>query len=136
MAEYLDSLSRQLVDAYSSKSRVEVVPEAEGIVLGVDIAIPCGLIFNELITNALNHAFPGGGRGTIRASLKALDSGRFELSVRDDGVGLPEGAMVPESQALGVALVRLLVEQLDGIMELSTSEGTCCTIEFSGRPRG
>jgi two-component sensor histidine kinase len=57
----------------------------------IDTAIPCGLILNELISNALKYAFPGGRKGEIRLELRKLEGGEIRLRVSDDGVGLPEG---------------------------------------------
>ena len=83
----------------------------------MDHAIPCGLILNELITNSIKHAFPGAESGTISVALRSLDSGYLELSVSDTGAGLPEEA---ESKGtLGLTLVRVLSEQLEGELEIT-----------------
>ena len=82
--------------------------------LAVDKAIPCGLILNELITNALKHAFPGDRRGVVRVELRKEGAGDVLLAVGDDGVGVPPNFEPSRSPALGLQLVATLVKQLDG----------------------
>ena len=97
----------------------------------MDVAIPCGLILTELITNAFKYAFPQGRSGTIDLLLSAVGTADIELIVTDDGVGLPEGHESPDHGSMGLALVRLLVEQLDGKLEISRGKGTEFRISFS-----
>jgi PAS domain S-box-containing protein len=131
MSEYLESLTRHLLGAYGSGEDIHLCAEAGGIVLGVDAAIPCGLILSELITNALKYAFPGGGVGDIHALLRTVDDGFLELSVSDNGIGLSQGY---ESRGtLGLSLVQMLTEQLDGTLDISTGNGTRCVIRFPKR---
>jgi two-component sensor histidine kinase len=99
--------------------------------LTIDLAIPCGLIVNELVTNALKHAFPGGRAGTIRVGLCERPDGALELSVADDGVGLPETPAPHASQKLGLDLVYTFAEQLDARMAVEHEGGT--TFRFSFR---
>jgi two-component sensor histidine kinase len=99
--------------------------------LPVDKAIPCGLILNELITNALKHGFPNGRSGTIRVELGKASRDRLQLSVRDDGVGLPAGMDIRQTQSLGMHLVCALTEQLGGELEMSGDKGASFKVTFA-----
>ncbi|MEI6876793.1 MAG: histidine kinase dimerization/phosphoacceptor domain -containing protein [Spirochaetota bacterium] len=130
MGTYLDGLARQLARVHGLGRDVKLDVEAGKTLLPVDKSIPCGLIFNELITNALEHAFPEGGPGEIRISLRETEDGFIELSVADSGIGLPEGDGMQTDESLGLPLVRMLVEQLDGSMESSSGHGARFLIRF------
>ena len=108
----------------------------EGCTTNVDIttAIPCGLIVNELVTNAFEHAFPDGREGTIAVSLCTDDAGTHVLSVSDDGVGFPEDLDFRNTKSLGLQLVTGLVNQLDGTITLDRTKGTTFIITF--KPAG
>jgi PAS domain S-box-containing protein len=131
MNEYVENLTRHLLQAYGSGDDIHLKAEAVGIVLGVDTAIPCGLILNELITNALKYAFPKGGAGDIHVLLRTVDDGFLELSVSDNGIGFSEG--YETRGTLGLSLVQMLTEQLDGTLDFSTGNGTRCVIRFPKR---
>lgn len=103
----------------------------DDVALPVDKAIPCGLILNELITNALKHGFPDGRSGTIRVELGKTSWNRLQLSVKDDGIGMPAGIDIRQTQSLGMHLVCALMEQLGGELELSTNKGTCFRVSFA-----
>jgi PAS domain S-box-containing protein len=133
MGEYLDLLTRQLGIAYGSGGRVRLSASAEGIELSVNRSIPCGLILNELITNAYKYAFPRGRAGEIRVYFGTLDEDNYELRVSDDGVGLSEEDAGRNGQSLGLSLVRLLVDQLEGSLEISGDAGTSCRIRLPRR---
>ncbi|WP_413886631.1 sensor histidine kinase [Candidatus Desulfatibia sp.] len=83
------------------------------------------MIINELVSNSLKHAFPQGKEGEINISLRSINGDEFELSVRDDGVSIPEDLDVRDTESMGLHLVRVLAEQtLEGKMELNRTEGT------------
>ena len=98
--------------------------------LPVDRAIPCGLILNELMTNALKHAFPAGREGKIRVELRRAGGDRVALAVSDDGVGLPELEHGSGNGSLGWRLVRAFVEQLGAELTISSSVGTRVEVVF------
>jgi two-component sensor histidine kinase len=98
----------------------------DDVAVTVDKAIPCGLILNELITNALKHAFPSGRSGTIRVELVKADDQQLRLCVTDDGVGLPSGFNVRESKTLGLRLVRTLAGQLGATFAVGGAAGGAC----------
>lgn len=103
----------------------------EGLELPVDRAIPCGLILNELMTNALKHAFPEGRPGTLRITLRREPPDRVALAVSDDGVGLPEGEHGATNGSLGWRLVKSFAEQLGAELRVSSDAGTRVEVVFS-----
>ena len=107
------------------------MPSKSRALQGVDQGIPCGLIVNELVSNSLKHAFPGGRNGSIWISLSPLREGKYILGIRDDGIGLPSMIDYRNSESLGLRLVNILVNQLGGHIELDSSEYTDFKIEFS-----
>jgi two-component system, sensor histidine kinase PdtaS len=110
--------------------------EVAEIGLALDDAIPCGLIVNELVTNALKHAFPARRNGCILVCLRALDTGELELMVSDDGVGLPLG-IEPGPASLGSSgldLVFTFVEQLRAHVEIHRAGGTRFSVRFTPTP--
>lgn len=132
---YLRELGRELRRFYGA-NRVALKVVAEEVSVGVDKAIPCGLIVNELVSNALKHAFPPGRAGEISISLRPVDEGdgELELVVSDDGVGLEEGLDFRNTGSMGLYLVVNLVErQLGGRIELDRTAGTEFRITFHGR---
>jgi len=98
--------------------------------LPVDKAIPCGLIVNELITNAMKHAFPGGRGGTIRVALSA-GGGEVRLCVADDGVGLPPGFDRSAPRTLGMQLISTLADQLEATLEVESDGGAAFRLAFA-----
>ncbi len=130
MNTYLGNLTRQILSVYDTGGNIRLSAQAEGIVLNVNTAVPCGLILNELITNAVKHAFPTGGPGDIHIVLRAVDDDCIELSVSDNGIGMPEGFEWQQCGSMGLTLVRLLTEQIRGTLEIFGENGTHCRIRF------
>lgn len=128
-SDYLASVASDLVSSYHRPS-VRLVIDTSSANVDITTAIPCGLIVNELVTNAFKHAFPGGREGTITVSLRADDTGTHILSVRDDGVGFPEDLDFRNTTSLGLQLVTALVDQLDGTITLDRTRGTTFIIKF------
>jgi two-component sensor histidine kinase len=134
--DYLHRLGASLVNMYRTPmSSIEVVIDAERVYLSVDAAVPCGLIVNELVSNAMKHAFAGRTRGTVRVSFVHCDP-RSALTVQDDGIGLPAGIDVGATESLGLQLVNALVHQLGGTLAVDREGGTTFKVEFTrhGRP--
>jgi len=132
--EYLKSLALQIMQTFNADAeRILLQTEIETVTLPLDLAIPCGQIVTELITNALQHAFPGGGRqGEITVILKRTPEKWIRLEVSDNGVGLPAGFDPRQSDSFGVTLVNMLAEeQLGGRVEWSSEKGTRVCIIFS-----
>jgi two-component sensor histidine kinase len=133
-AEYVRSLANYLFRSYGVNSNViRLKTKADDVFLGVDTAVPCGLILNELVSNSLKHAFPDGREGEICIELRADNDSQFTLMVRDNGAGLPEDLDFRDTQSLGLQLVNTLVDQLEGTIELDKSDGTAFEVTFTVR---
>lgn len=136
MQAHILTLCSHLQRAYS-RSRVDIVADSADVMLGLDQAISCGLIINELVSNALKHAFPDERAGKITVEFSLSQDGTCTLVVADDGVGLPGDLNVPEAESLGLQLVRDLVDQLDGVLFVRRAEGMRFTVTFGdGRSMG
>lgn len=123
-SDYIDDLARTLFYSYKAAQReINLYLNTSQLFLGIEQAIPCGLIVNELISNALKHAFPNGQRGQINIALCVDESEQFVLSVVDDGVGLPPDFDLAQTASLGLTLVTGLVDQLDGEIDLVQENG-------------
>jgi PAS domain S-box-containing protein len=149
--DYLRSLVDNLITSHEpAAGRVNAIYDMESVLFTIDKAIPLGLIVNELVTNALKHAFPAGRRGEIRISLRRhlgaksfalkTDSGALhvaatcELVVADDGVGLPSGQSPLGQKTLGMNLVSMLAKQLQAELQVKTGPGSEFRLVFSGLP--
>lgn len=133
--DYIENLIRELVRAYNNDKiayHVDVV--CEDIDLDIDFVVPCGLIINELITNAMTHAFPDSKPDNrIRVEMKRLPQGEFELTVNDNGIGLPVDVNPTQTPSLGLRLVQILSkDQLRGSMNIVRNNGSTFQIRFSG----
>lgn len=134
VAEYIRTLTDELFRAYrGSASLITLKTDIEDVLFDIDRAIPCGLIINELVSNSLKYAFPSGREGEISITLHSDIDGTLTLSVRDNGIGLPEDIGIPGAPSLGLQLVKTLTEQLDGTIELDRNSGTSFTISFKGK---
>lgn len=131
---YIHGLVDNLLQSYASKSRsVKVKVETQDVSLGVDTAIPCGLIINELVTNAMKYAFPETFMGTaeIRIAMTKGDDNIYTLRVSDNGVGLPGWLDFKKTDSLGIQIVNALAAQLEGTIRVDGSSGTTIEIRFS-----
>ncbi len=131
---YLGSLAQALA-ASSGTARVRLALDLASAQMVVDTAIPCGLIANELISNAFKHAFPGGRAGTVTVRFRSTGERRYLLEVVDDGAGLPPGFDPSGTLSLGLQLVTMLTSQLGGELRVEAGggegQGARFTIEFS-----
>jgi two-component sensor histidine kinase len=133
--DYALSLAANVFEAVGASPRMVLLKlDVEEVTLEADEAVPCGLILNELITNALKHAFPGGRAGTVSVELRQLDDGAVRLGVSDDGVGLPAGLDVQGHASLGLQLVRMLAQQLDARLDVVQARGTSFRLTVPARP--
>jgi two-component sensor histidine kinase/HAMP domain-containing protein len=128
--EYARNLSEYLFRAYDVNGNVELDVEAGDVKLGINSAVPCGLIVNELVSNSLKHAFPNGSRGRISIRCYRSEKKRPVLVVGDDGAGIPDQIDVERTDSLGLQVVSTLIHQLSGTLELDRSNGTRFTITF------
>jgi len=130
-AEYAQSLLGYLWRAHGAAAEtVKLALELEPVELQVDIATPCGLILNELAGNALKHAFKGRKEGEVAVSLQRKETGAVSFSVKDNGVGLPEGFDWRQTNSLGLRLVQMLAGQLQASVEVDRHSGTEFTVSF------
>jgi PAS domain S-box-containing protein len=131
MAPHIQSLCAHLSRAYGvDPRRVELVTRIADVQLDMDRAVPCGLIVNELVSNAMKHAFPNGRTGRLSVELRALPGGRYALEVADDGAGLPGDFDLGRKDSLGLQLVGDLAQQLHGTLAIGRDGGTTFTITF------
>ena len=130
-SEYVTTIARELYAAYhSSSGEIRLQVKVEDVNLTVSTAIPCGLIINELVSNALKYAFPA-RNGSIRVTMSRQTEEFYELRVSDDGVGMPPEFRLDGADSLGLQLVKGLVEdQLDGSLSFHNSSGTTWSIRF------
>ena len=128
--DYLKSLCSNLLYSYSVTGRVSLNFDIEKLFLSLDTSIPCGLIVNELVANALKYAFPNSKKGNIFISLKRKKGGPNLLIIEDDGIGMPKGLNIEETESLGLQLVMTLVDQIDGKLYCESVKGTRFLIEF------
>ncbi|MBA4384942.1 MAG: hypothetical protein C0410_09415 [Anaerolinea sp.] len=131
--DYVQTLCESLINSYRSKTNpITLKLQVDQIYLGPDTVIPCGLIINELVTNSLKHAFPNSGNQKILGvSLSEIIDNHFRLIVSDNGIGLPNNIDPHNTKTLGLQLVNLLVEQLNGTMKIVRRNGTQFHITFS-----
>jgi PAS domain S-box-containing protein len=121
---YIEELSAHLFDSYLVEpGRITLHVDAGGVTMGIDRAIPCGLIINELVTNSLKHAFPDNRGGEIRIDFIRGKNGQITLIVGDNGVGLPPGLDFTSTGTLGLQLVTMLTRQLRGILTVDGKGG-------------
>lgn len=130
--DYLEALIPDLLDAWGRTGDVAVTLVARGVRLPLDVAIPCGLIVNELVANCLEHAFPSRG-GSLSIALRLAPGGLLEVSVVDDGVGFVPPRDWRQGGSLGLQLVGDLVDQLDGevLLESGSGRGTRFQMRFA-----
>ena len=128
---YIENLTGHLVSAYQgASSRVNLRIEADDVQLDINRAIPLGLIINELVTNALKHAFSEEKMGDLLIGLRRTEGGGCQLTVKDTGIGLSERFGQENSGTLGFQIVRDLVQQLDGTIAIVRGAGTEFIIQF------
>lgn len=128
--DYIKSLTANLIQSYfMNPEQITFDVEIEDIQVNIDQAIPCGLILNELVSNALKHAFPENKAGNI--SLSITEKGdTVTIEVKDNGIGIPQNFKIEDNESLGLNLVFILVEQLDGNIEIVAEEGSKFLINF------
>jgi two-component sensor histidine kinase len=129
--EYIVDLCQQLGNAAAAKQRgIALVIKAQPIQVGLETAVPLGLLLNELLSNCLKHAFPDNRPGTITVSLARTIDDTAELVVSDNGIGFPSNFDLTSSHFLGLKLVTALSTQLDGSLSLETKQGAYVRLSF------
>lgn len=129
---YVKNMISSLMQIYPlSYGSVDVVCDVEKVQLGIDVAVPCGLILNELLTNAMKYAFGPGDSGEIKVKFNFDENNKsYKLQVKDNGQGFAEELDIKNSKSLGMTLVDALLTQLEAEYSLDRSNGTCWEIIF------
>ena len=138
MNEYITSLVNYLNSVYSDQDKhmeISVKVDMKSPSFRIEEAIPCGLIINELVTNAFKYAFSGKRKGMLFVGFRELTTGKkqasYSLEVRDNGPGLSPDIDIHTTSTLGLQLVSLLTEQIGGRLQVDRKDGTCFKIRFS-----
>ncbi|MCX5814687.1 MAG: ATP-binding protein [Proteobacteria bacterium] len=127
--EYLTSLIDEIAINFPNRDMVTIEKQIDDIILDAKILSPAGIILNELLTNAMKHAFIGRENGKISVSLSFKDN-HATLMIQDNGVGIPESIDITASTGFGMQLVGILTEQLEGSMTIEREKGTKFILEF------
>ena len=131
MKDYIYTITNHYIQVANSGQRIDLSFDLDSIFMEISDAIPCGLIINELITNAFKHAFPGDHKGKIVISLKeTADQMNYMLVISDNGIGINTGIDFNNPPSLGLKIIKLLTDQLNGTLNFHCNNGTIVTILF------
>lgn len=134
--EYIGNIITHLDSTFGEISeKIKIIQNIDKARIGIDLAIPCGLIINELVSNALKHAFPENSEGKIEIVFKKENKSKYLLSIRDNGIGMKENETIPGKTNLGMRIINTLVRQLNGTMETNLENGTHISI-YIPAPKG
>lgn len=126
---YLRSLTNELL-RLNTRKKVDLKLVVHGIQMGLDTALPCGLIVTELVSNSMKYAFPDDRAGTILVTVSKDAEGEYSLIVWDNGIGVPADFDISKAKSLGLRLVTMLSAQLNGTLHVSGQRGTRVEIRF------
>ena len=132
--EYVKNLVSNVFYSSQVSKQVNLHLELDEVTLPIDKAIPCGLLLNELVTNALKHAFPKNRKGKLCVRLLSLEDNDCKIIVKDDGIGIPKDFNINKSKSLGLKLINLLTQQISGTLEVESKKGTEFRIRLSTKP--
>ena len=136
LADYAQRLASETFYAFSlDPESISLICDCDPVILNIDQAIPCGLLINELISNACRHAFAPGRLGRIELNISNSPKNNINIVVSDNGIGLPDGIDLEKPMTLGFTLVKGLIRQLNAKMTLDVNHGTCFNTGF-GRADG
>lgn len=129
--EYVSKLCQYLYQSYGDKTdRITLEVSGDHVGLDMDTAMPCGLLVNEVVSNAYKYAFPGNATGVISINLKRANK-KVVITMSDTGVGLPPSIDVEKTESLGMQLIQALTSQLDGELTVSREKGTTFEVSFA-----
>ncbi len=126
---YAASLLHNICAVYDDGGRIRTAVEGDAVFVGVDVAVPCALMLNEIVTNSFKYAFEGRGGGTVIVASHRRSDNSFVLSIRDDGIGIPADVDYSGKSTLGLHIVSILAQQLGASMQVESAGGT--TVTFS-----
>ncbi len=136
LGQYLEKVVHTLSQSHlGHRSGVTIRTECSDLRVNIECAIPSGLIITELVSNALQHAFPGTRSGAVTVKAAVGDDGWYELTVRDDGVGIADDVAEDRGRGFGLEMVGLLAKQLDGVVEMRGGTGTEVSLRFPPQAR-
>lgn len=130
MKDYIETITRHYIQASELNRYIDSDIRVDSVFLDINTAIPCGLIINELMTNIFKHAFPDKKKGKIYIRFQALSDNQLELLIGDNGVGLGDEIDFNHSETLGLRIVHLLIDQIQGSIEVIRNKGTVFKIIF------
>jgi PAS domain S-box-containing protein len=130
MSNYISNLIKDLQSTYQQGNKINFSVDSSPINLEIEMAIPVGLIINELVTNSIKHAFPNDREGNISINFQKISS-EYILVIEDDGIGIPDNSIMENSHSMGMELVNALINQLDGKLKVKNLNGTIITIKFA-----
>jgi two-component sensor histidine kinase len=136
IAEYIDEIVDYLLVTFARQNSVSKKIAVMPINLDVVLAVPLGLILNEVVTNSLKYAFPAAHKGTISIELVEVANQTYRLKLSDDGVGFPPDLNPNQSRTLGMSLIRGLSKQLGGKLQISQESGVAITLQFTVEKAG
>ncbi len=129
-SEYIKSLIDEIKVTYAAdRTRIDIITDLDPVTFNIDMAIPCGLLINELLVNAFRHAFPDRKTGRITVSLKKKVKA-LELKVEYNGIGMPGDPLAQKGKTLGLKLVAMLSKQLKSKASYKGQKGSLFTIVF------
>jgi two-component sensor histidine kinase len=118
-------------EAYGSdRERIHLTWQADAVDVGVNTAMPCGLLVHEVLSNGLLHACPAQHTGSVAITLHAEPAEQVLLTIRDTGIGVPPDLEGHEGEPFGLHVIRALTEQLQGTLVVTRERGTCVTLRF------
>ena len=129
--EYLEFIVTELRKSFGHLANIELRFDIDDICLGIEKAIPFGLIVNELVTNTFKHAFPGNQAGEIKIRLKKQPDDQIILMVRDTGIGIPDSFDIVNPKTMGMKIVTILSQQLHGSLSVENKKGASFTLRFA-----
>jgi PAS domain S-box-containing protein len=131
----MQGLYQEISDAlylHTEHGKIEIEIQAHGIYLDMDIAIPCAMIMNELLSNSLKYAFENSKSGKINIAMNKIADEKYHIHLNDNGCGLPDDISVDHTDTLGLQLVNVFIDQLNGSIALDKKDGTTFNIVFPG----
>jgi PAS domain S-box-containing protein len=136
LAQYIKQVTTHLQRSFGLlAARINLQCVVSGVAIGLDQAVPCGLIINELVSNAFKYAFPDGRAGNITVEMKTSENNLVTMDVIDDGVGFPPEMDIENTSTLGLKLVSILSAQLDGKLEVERNKGTLFHLTFLAKSK-
>jgi|GEM_PF-1388447 len=135
LADYVGDLIGLLTSSYGVRpDKIQVSTRLDPVRVPIDIAIPCGLILHEVISNSLKHAFPEERTGRLDVGLEMREGGRVRVEIADDGIGVEPGFDFRGCSGMGMRTVFALADQIGGELSFSTGQGLACALEFANEP--